>query len=103
VAADAAVQVAEARLSQANVELEEVVEGQECTAGRLRALEDFARLVLETFIYTNGIFNGILCSICVYNGESPYKTCLYGSFLNLYGGGQANSILTTGITVPQQH
>ena len=31
-------------------------------------------------------------------GESPYKTCLYGDFLNLYGGGQGNSILTTGIT-----
>jgi hypothetical protein len=25
-------------------------------------------------------------------GESPYKTCLYGDFLNLYGGGQGNSI-----------
>ena len=21
-------------------------------------------------------------------GESPYKSCLYGDFLNLYGGGQ---------------
>ena len=36
-------------------------------------------------------------------GESPYKTCLYGDFLNLYGGGQGNSILTTGITVPSRH
>ena len=26
-------------------------------------------------------------------GESPYKTSLYGDFLNLYGGGQRNSIL----------
>jgi hypothetical protein len=33
-------------------------------------------------------------------GESPYKTCLYGDFLNLYGGGQKNSILTTGIIAP---
>jgi hypothetical protein len=33
-------------------------------------------------------------------GESPYKTWLYGDFLNLYGGGQRNSILTTGIIVP---
>ena len=33
-------------------------------------------------------------------GESPYKTCLYGDFLNLYGGGQGNSIFTTGITAP---
>ena len=31
-------------------------------------------------------------------GESPYKTCLYGDFLNLYGGGQVNSIFTPGIT-----
>ena len=29
-------------------------------------------------------------------GESPYKTCLYGDFLNLYGGGQANSIFIAG-------
>jgi hypothetical protein len=28
-------------------------------------------------------------------GESPYKTCLYGEFLNLYDGGRANNILTT--------
>jgi hypothetical protein len=35
-------------------------------------------------------------------GESPYKTCLYGDFLNLYGGGQGNSIFTTGISVPNQ-
>jgi hypothetical protein len=34
-------------------------------------------------------------------GEPPYKTCLYGDFLNLYGGGGANSILATGIIVPQ--
>jgi hypothetical protein len=33
-------------------------------------------------------------------GESPYETCLYGDFLNLYYDGQANSILTTGITAP---
>jgi hypothetical protein len=36
-------------------------------------------------------------------GESPYKTWLYGNFLNLYGGGQANSIFTTGIDVPHLH
>jgi hypothetical protein len=30
-------------------------------------------------------------------GESPYKTCFYEDFLNLYGGGKKNSILTTGI------
>jgi hypothetical protein len=36
-------------------------------------------------------------------GESPYKTCLYGDFLNLYGGGKGNSILITGITVPNLH
>ena len=30
-------------------------------------------------------------------GESQYKTCLYGEFLNLYGGGQGNSISTTGV------
>ena len=30
-------------------------------------------------------------------GELLYKTCLYGEFLNLYGGGKRNSILTTGI------
>jgi hypothetical protein len=35
--------------------------------------------------------------------ESPYKTCLYGDFLNLYGGGRANSIFTTGINVPNPH
>ena len=29
-------------------------------------------------------------------GESPYKTCLYEEFLNLYGGGQGNSIFTPG-------
>jgi hypothetical protein len=33
-------------------------------------------------------------------GESLYKTSLYGNFLNLYGDGHKNSILTTGITVP---
>jgi hypothetical protein len=33
-------------------------------------------------------------------GESLYKTCLYGDFLNLYGGGQGNSIFTTGISAP---
>ena len=27
-------------------------------------------------------------------GESPYKTYLYGEFLNLYGDGQKNSIFT---------
>ena len=31
-------------------------------------------------------------------GEPPYKTCLYGGFLNLYGDGKENSIYTTGIT-----
>jgi hypothetical protein len=36
-------------------------------------------------------------------GESPYKTCVYGDFLNLYGGGKKNSIFTTGITVPHLH
>ena len=25
-------------------------------------------------------------------GESPYKTCLYGDFLNLFSGGKKNSI-----------
>ena len=33
-------------------------------------------------------------------GEPPYKTCLYEDFLNLYNGGQGNSIFTIGITVP---
>ena len=36
-------------------------------------------------------------------GESPYKTCLYGEFLNLYDGGQANSIFGTGINVARRH
>ena len=36
-------------------------------------------------------------------GESPYETCLYGEFLNLYGDGQENSILAAGITVPSRH
>jgi hypothetical protein len=27
-------------------------------------------------------------------GESRYITCFYGDFLNLYGGGQQNSIFT---------
>ena len=35
-------------------------------------------------------------------GESPYKTYLYGDFSNLYGGGQGNSIFTTGINVPSR-
>jgi hypothetical protein len=35
--------------------------------------------------------------------ESLYKTCLYADFLNLYGGGQENSIFTTGITVAQRY
>jgi hypothetical protein len=34
-------------------------------------------------------------------GEPQYKTCLYGDFLNLYGGGWGNSILATGISAPQ--
>jgi hypothetical protein len=29
-------------------------------------------------------------------GDSPYRTCLYGVFSNLYGGGQANNIFTVG-------
>jgi hypothetical protein len=36
-------------------------------------------------------------------GDSPYKTCLYGDFLNLYCGGQKNNICTTGINVPHGH
>ena len=32
-------------------------------------------------------------------GESAYKTCLNWNFLNLHGGGLANSISTPGITV----
>jgi hypothetical protein len=36
-------------------------------------------------------------------GESVYKTCLYVEFLNLYNGGRQNSILTTGIPVPNPH
>jgi hypothetical protein len=36
-------------------------------------------------------------------GESPYKTSLYGNFLNLYGGGQENSISTPGITVANRN
>jgi hypothetical protein len=36
-------------------------------------------------------------------GEASYKTCLYGDFLNLYGGGQANSILTTRIIVANRY
>ena len=35
-------------------------------------------------------------------GESAYKTCLYGDFLKLYGGGEENSIFTIGITVPNR-
>jgi hypothetical protein len=35
--------------------------------------------------------------------HAPYKICLYGDFLNLYGGGRANSIFTTRITVPHLH
>jgi hypothetical protein len=38
--------------------------------------------------------------LTVHYGESPYKTCLYEDFLNLYGGGQEKSIFTTGIIVP---
>jgi hypothetical protein len=36
-------------------------------------------------------------------GESPYKTCLYEDFLNLYGGGPPKKpyFFTTGITAPQ--
>ena len=34
--------------------------------------------------------------------EPPYKTFLYGDFLNLYGGGLADSIFTTKITAPSQ-
>ena len=41
--------------------------------------------------------------LTAYYGESPYKTCLYGDSLNLYGGGHKNSILTTGITAPRRH
>ena len=40
---------------------------------------------------------------CAHYGESPYKICSYGYFLNLYGGGQANSIFTTGLSVAQRH
>jgi hypothetical protein len=36
-------------------------------------------------------------------GESSYKICLYGDFLNLHGGGQGNSIFTTRITVPKRY
>ena len=35
-------------------------------------------------------------------GESPYKTCLYRNFLNLYGGGEANSI-TAHIKVERRY
>jgi hypothetical protein len=36
---------------------------------------------------------------------SPHRTCLYmyDNFFNLYGGGQANSIFSTGITVPSRY
>jgi hypothetical protein len=43
-----------------------------------------------------------LSVLTAHYGESPYKTCIYGNFLKLYGGGRANSILTTGITVPNR-
>ena len=36
-------------------------------------------------------------------GESPYKICFYWEFLNLCGGGQANSIYTTEITVAHEY
>jgi hypothetical protein len=36
-------------------------------------------------------------------GESPYKTCLYGDFFNLYGGGRTDSIFTTVITASRRH
>ena len=36
-------------------------------------------------------------------GEPSYETCLYGNFLNLYGGRQRNSIFTPRITVPSRH
>ena len=36
-------------------------------------------------------------------GEPPYKTCLYGDFLDLYYGGKKNSIFRTGITVTNPH
>ena len=36
-------------------------------------------------------------------GESLYKTCLYGEFLNLYSGGQRNSIFRTEIIAPNLH
>jgi hypothetical protein len=32
-------------------------------------------------------------------GESPYRTSMYGDFLNVYGDGQTNRIFTTGITI----
>ena len=35
--------------------------------------------------------------------ESPYKTCLYGDFLNLNRGGRWKSILTTGTIAPNRH
>ena len=36
-------------------------------------------------------------------GEPPYKTCLYGDFLNLYSSEQVNSIFTTEITALNQY
>ena len=41
--------------------------------------------------------------LTVHYGEPPYRTCFYGYFLYVYGGGQANSIFTAGTTVPKPH
>ena len=46
---------------------------------------------------TKFFYKGELVHLSVLNshfGESPYTTCSYGNFLNLYCGGRANNIFT---------
>jgi hypothetical protein len=43
------------------------------------------------------------CRYVLLNMGVTIQNLYYGEFLNLYGGGQANSILTTGISLPHRH
>jgi hypothetical protein len=61
---------------------------------------------MSILLNTNYFYMGELVHLLVlapHYGESPYKTCWYWNSLYFYGGGQANSILTTGITVANWH
>jgi hypothetical protein len=52
----------------------------------------FATLISTEYVYVAELVQ--LPVLTAHYKESLYKTCLYGDSLNLYGGGQANSILT---------